>query len=184
MSLHLAQSQYVFISNVDNLGATVDLKLLYHIVDSEADFAMEVISRSRADTDGGLLAGYDDRPRLVELSQIPEGKRDDIWRRLPLFNTNNIWVNLRAMQRLVARDELRLDLVVHERTVDGFKTIQLETLAGSAMRCFDKVIAPVVPRSRYLPVKSTSDLFLVQSNLYSVKVKCLSTLSTAPHHPT
>lgn len=31
-----------------------------------------------------------------------------------------------------------------------------------------QVLCIRVPRSRYLPVKSTSDLFLVQSNLYSV----------------
>jgi UTP--glucose-1-phosphate uridylyltransferase len=49
--------EYVFISNVDNLGATVDLKLLYHVVDSEADFALEVVNSTRADNEGGLLVG-------------------------------------------------------------------------------------------------------------------------------
>jgi hypothetical protein len=68
---------------------------------------------------------------------------------------------------------MSLDVTVHERLVSGSKTIQLETFAGGAMSCFNpnKIMACVVPRSRYLPVKSTSDLFLVQSNLYSVKVR-------------
>ena len=39
----LAQGkEFVFISNVDNLGATVDLNLLYHICSKDIDFCMEV----------------------------------------------------------------------------------------------------------------------------------------------
>eukprot|EP00611_Tribonema_gayanum_P022569 TRINITY_DN454_c2_g1_i1.p1 TRINITY_DN454_c2_g1~~TRINITY_DN454_c2_g1_i1.p1 ORF type:complete len:522 (+),score=137.97 TRINITY_DN454_c2_g1_i1:214-1779(+) len=167
--------EYVFISNVDNLGATIDLRLLYHVVDSEADFALEVVQSTRADNEGGLLVGYGDvvKPKLLELSQLSKDVLDDFKKRFNLFNTNNIWANLRAIQRLVAKDELHLDVAVHERVVSGTRTIQLETFAGGAMWCFaahgHKVLACTVPRSRYLPVKSTSDLFLVQSNLYSIK---------------
>lgn len=48
------------------------------------------------------------------------------------------------------------------------KILQLETIIAAAMKDFSKVVSIKVPRSRYLPVKSTSDLFLIQSNLYSV----------------
>lgn len=41
--------EYVFISNVDNLGATMDLSLLYHLVTRDVDFCMEVTDRTRAD---------------------------------------------------------------------------------------------------------------------------------------
>ena len=37
------------------------------------------------------------------------------------------------------------------------------------MQHFDKAAALEVARARFLPVKSTADLFLVQSNLYGVK---------------
>lgn len=161
--------EYIFISNVDNLGATVDLKLLYHIVDSETEFAVEVIERTRADTEGGLLVGSEGKPKLLEMNQMTTEVKDDMKKRFHHFNTNNIWVNLRSIQRLVAKDELHLNVMVHERVVGGLKTIQLETVAGGAMGFFDKVLACSVPRSRYLPVKSTSDLFLMKSNLYSIK---------------
>ncbi|CAN0075150.1 unnamed protein product, partial [Phaeothamnion confervicola] len=161
--------EYIFISNVDNLGATVDLDLLYHIVDSEAEFAMEVVERTRADVEGGLLVGYQGRPKLVELSQVPAERQDDFRKKHPLFNTNNIWVSLRGMQRRVARDDMQLDVTVRERIVNGSKTLQLETPAGGAIQCFEHVLVLKVPRARYLPVKSTSDLFLAQSNLYSVR---------------
>ncbi|CAN0066244.1 unnamed protein product, partial [Ectocarpus sp. 8 AP-2014] len=79
------------------------------------------------------------------------------------------WANLRSLQRLVAKEEMSLEVNVRERQVSGLKTIQLETCGASAIQCFDKVMAIVVNRARYLPVKSTSDLFLVQSNLYGVR---------------
>jgi len=34
--------EYMFVSNVDNLCATVDLDIFYHLVNSDTDFAMEV----------------------------------------------------------------------------------------------------------------------------------------------
>ncbi|ONM57074.1 UDP-glucose pyrophosphorylase2, partial [Zea mays] len=52
--------------------------------------------------------------------------------------------------------------------VDGVKVLQLETAAGAAIRFFDKAIGINVPRSRFLPVKATSDLLLVQSDLYTL----------------
>ncbi|CAN0364595.1 unnamed protein product, partial [Discosporangium mesarthrocarpum] len=79
------------------------------------------------------------------------------------------WANLRAVQQLVAKDEMNLDVTVRERQVNGMKTIQLETLGAGAIQCFDRALAVVVDRGRYLPVKSTSDLFLVQSDLYAVR---------------
>ncbi len=47
--------------------------------------------------------------------------------------------------------------------------IQLETAAGAAIQFFNNVKGVNVPRSRFLPVKSSSDLFVVQSNLYELQ---------------
>jgi len=49
------------------------------------------------------------------------------------------------------------------------KVVQLESAAGEAVRYFKNFLGIQVPRSRFLPVKSSSDLFLVQSNLYQIK---------------
>jgi UTP--glucose-1-phosphate uridylyltransferase len=75
--------------------AVLDLKLLYHLVDSEVDFAIEVIESTRADTEGGLLVGYEGKPKLLEMSQLPNTVKDDFRKKFQHFNTNNIWVNLR-----------------------------------------------------------------------------------------
>ena len=46
---------------------------------------------------------------------------------------------------------------------------QLETAAGAAIKHFRNAYGVNVPRSRFLPVKSFSDLLLIKSDIYSVK---------------
>ncbi len=45
--------EYIFVSNIDNLGATVDLYILHHLMSQPADrrceFIMEVTDKTRAD---------------------------------------------------------------------------------------------------------------------------------------
>lgn len=49
--------EYVFVSNIDNLGATVDLFILHHLMSQPADrrceFIMEVTDKTRADVKVG-----------------------------------------------------------------------------------------------------------------------------------
>ena len=53
----LAQGyKYMFVSNSDNLGATMDLKLLTWFAESGKPFAMECAQRTDADKKGGHLA--------------------------------------------------------------------------------------------------------------------------------
>merc|ERR1719230_1381930 len=48
--------KYMFVSNSDNLGATMDLKILTYFVESKAPFMMEVAQRTEADKKDGHLA--------------------------------------------------------------------------------------------------------------------------------
>ena len=62
-----------------------------------------------------------------------------------------------------------MEIIVNNKHLDsGLDVIQLETAVGSAMKDFEGAIGINVPRSRFLPVKKTSDLLLVMSNLYSL----------------
>ncbi|GMG50168.1 unnamed protein product [Ambrosiozyma monospora] len=47
--------------------------------------------------------------------------------------------------------------------------LQLETAVGAAIRYFDNAHGVVVPRSRFLPVKTCSDLLLVKSDLFQLQ---------------
>merc|ERR1711936_430367 len=70
---------------------------------------------------------------------------------------------------------LDMEIIVNPKQLEGgVNVIQLETAIGAAMKCFDKASGVNVPRSKFLPVKMTSDLLLVMSNLYSLESGALS----------
>ena len=71
-----------------------------------------------------------------------------------------------------------MEVIVNPKHLDrGVDVIQLETAAGAAIKSFKGACGINVPRSRFLPVKKTSDLLLLMSNLYDINYGNL-TLST------
>uniref|UniRef100_A0A182LZ51 UTP--glucose-1-phosphate uridylyltransferase n=1 Tax=Anopheles culicifacies TaxID=139723 RepID=A0A182LZ51_9DIPT len=170
--------EYCFLSNIDNLGATVDIKILNRLIgddrqgDKPIEFVMEVTDKTRADVKGGTLINYENKLRLLEIAQVPKEHVDDFKsvKTFKFFNTNNIWARLESIERVLNAKTMNMEIIVNNKTLDnGIRVIQLETAVGAAMKCFDDGIGINVPRSRFLPVKKTSDLLLVMSNLYSLK---------------
>lgn len=168
----LAQGkEYLFVSNVDNLGATVDLNILKNIVDRDVEYCMELTDKTRADIKGGTIISYDGKVSLLEVAQVPPQYIEEFKSvsKFKVFNTNNIWVSLRAVKRIMQANEMKLDIIVNNKEVAGQKVIQLETAIGAAIAYFNNACGVNVPRSRFLPVKATSDLLLIQSNMYNLK---------------
>jgi UDP-N-acetylglucosamine pyrophosphorylase len=171
--------RYAFVSNSDNLGAVLDPLLLQHFADSGAPFLMEVTRRTAADRKGGHLAvrASDGRLLLREVAQCPEQDLEafqDIDRHR-YFNTNSLWLRLDLLKSQLAADDgvLPLPMIRNRKTVDPRDTtsppvIQLETAMGAAIECFAGAAAIEVPRSRFAPVKSTSDLLGLRSDAYQV----------------
>jgi UTP--glucose-1-phosphate uridylyltransferase len=170
--------RYAFVSNADNLGATLSLPLLTWFADSGAPFAMEVADRTAADRKGGHLAQRAGEPGslvLRELAQTPaedEASFQDITRHR-FFNTNNLWVDLRALDATLRASGgvLELPLIVNAKTVDpkdadSTPVLQLETAMGAAIDALDGSLAIRVPRTRFGPVKTTNDLLAVRSDAY------------------
>ncbi|XP_073011789.1 UTP--glucose-1-phosphate uridylyltransferase [Typha latifolia] len=162
--------EYVFVANSDNLGAIVDIKILNHLVNNQNEYCMEVTPKTLADVKGGTLISYEGRVQLLEIAQVPDAHVNEFKsiEKFKIFNTNNLWVNLKAIKRLVEADALKMEIIPNPKEVEGVKVLQLETAAGAAIRFFDNAIGINVPRSRFLPVKATSDLLLVQSDLYTL----------------
>ncbi|KAM1114541.1 hypothetical protein ACFX13_048088 [Malus domestica] len=172
LDLLLSQGkEYVFIANSDNLGAVVDLKILQHLIQKKNEYCMEVTPKTLADVKGGTLISYEGRVQLLEIAQVPDQHVNEFKsiEKFKIFNTNNLWVNLNAIKRLVEADALKMEVIPNPKEVDGVKVLQLETAAGAAIRFFNNAIGINVPRSRFLPVKATSDLLLVQSDLYTLQ---------------
>jgi len=167
--------EYMFLSNIDNLGANVDSKILNFLLNSTGtapEFIMEVTDKTRADVKGGTLIEYEERLRLLEIAQVPKDHVEDFKSvsKFRIFNTNNLWVNLNAIKRVVDDHTLHMEVIINPKTMDnGLNVIQLERACGAAIQSFEGAIGINVPRSRFLPVKMTQDLLTVMSNLYSLK---------------
>lgn len=150
------------------------------------EFVMEVTDKTRADVKGGTLIQYDDQLRLLEIAQVPKDYVDDFKSisKFRIFNTNNLWASLEAMKRVVEKNELDMEVIINPKHLDrGVDVIQLETAAGAAIKNFRGACGINVPRSRFLPVKKTSDLLLLMSNLYDIENGKL-TLSSLRSFPT
>jgi UDP-N-acetylglucosamine pyrophosphorylase len=171
--------EYLFVSNSDNLGATADAGLLAYFAGSGLSFLMEVAERTPSDRKGGHLARRRSDGRLVlrEVAQCPEADTasfQDISRHR-YFNTNTLWLRVSELQAALAEHggALPLPLIKNTKTVDprdasSAKVIQLETAMGAAIECFAKSGAVLVPRTRFAPVKTTSDLLALRSDAYTV----------------
>ncbi|KAK2145388.1 hypothetical protein LSH36_685g00018 [Paralvinella palmiformis] len=172
--------EFVFVSNIDNLGAQVDLNILNFLACPEKgtppEFVMEVTDKTRADVKGGTLVLYEGKLRLLEIAQVPKDRVDEFKSvsKFKIFNTNNLWIRLKAIHRILEDGSLHMEIIVNPKTLDnGVNVIQLETAVGAAIKSFDGAIGINVPRHRFLPVKTTSDLLIIMSNLYSLKAGAL-----------
>lgn len=164
-----AGKEYIFVSNADNLGATVDFKLLNYINSTGCEFLMEVTSKTKADIKGGTLMEYDDKLMLLEIAQVPENYLDEFrsLKKFTILNTNNLWISLNSIKKLTDFEDLELEVIPNPKeTSSGVKVLQLETAVGAAIKYFKGAQGVNVPRSRFLPVKTTNDLFLIMSDLY------------------
>jgi UTP--glucose-1-phosphate uridylyltransferase len=168
--------RYAFISNSDNLGATLDRRILAWFADAQIPFLMEVVDRTKADRKGGPLARIRGGGLVLrESAQTPEEDlaafQDLISHRF--FNTNNLWLDLEALARVLGEREgiLGLPMIINRKPVDPSdpsspEVIQLESAIGAGVGVFDGAQALRVPRRRFAPVKTTDDLLAVRSDAY------------------
>jgi UTP--glucose-1-phosphate uridylyltransferase len=166
---------FALISNSDNLGGTLDETLLGYFSKTNLPFMMEVARRSPSDTKGGHLARHmNGRLVLREIAQCPEKDlktfQDIGYHRY--FNTNNIWVNLIFLKRLIEKTGIvRLPMILNPKTLDprdeaSPPVFQIETAMGSAISLFEGATAVMVPETRLLPVKTCNDLLAVRSDRF------------------
>ena len=181
--------KYAFISNSDNLGAQMDTRFLRWFAESGVPFVMEVTRRTEADKKGGHLATRkaDGQPLLREIAQCPEEDVESFQNieKHRYFNTNNLWIRLDALHEYLQANGgvLPLPVIRNVKTVDPRdastpEVYQLETAMGAAIQCFPGARAVCVPRSRFFPVKTCSDLLLLRSD--AVEINEAGLMSLAP----
>lgn len=171
--------KYMMTSNADNLGATPSAEIAAWFAQSGAPYAPEVCVRTAADRKGGHLARRisDGRVILRDTAQTPEHQMDYFTdeHRHPFFHTNNLWFNLEALSKLLHETNglVGLPLIRNRKHVDPTdktspEVYQLECAMGAIVASFDGAQPVLVPRSRFLPVKTTNDLLTLRSDAYEV----------------
>ncbi|MBV7330882.1 UTP--glucose-1-phosphate uridylyltransferase [Chloroflexi bacterium TSY] len=171
--------EYVFVSNADNLGASLDLSILGYFANKQCSFLMEVADRTMADSKGGHLACRPDGSLLLrEVAQCPPEELESFQDidRYKFFNTNNLWIHLPTLERIAQEQKgiLDLPLIRNEKPVDPTnpsspRVYQLETAMGSAIGVIPGAEAIRVPRMRFAPVKKNQDLLILMSDAFRLK---------------
>src|SRR4051794_8503556 len=168
--------RWCFVSNADNLGAMLDPRLAVWIAHEGVPFTMEAVRGTPADRKGGHLARREGQIVLRETAQVPDGDTSftdvERWR---FYNTNNLWIDLRALRELQEADPAApvLPLIVNRKTVDprdpsSTPVIQLESAMGAAIGSIPGARPVLVPRTRFAPVKTTDDLLVIRSDGYEL----------------
>lgn len=91
------------------------------------------------------------------------------------FNTNNLWIDLIALESIMDKYDgvLPLPVICNAKNVEPHNkasptVLQLETAMGSAISLFANAAAIVVPRERFAPVKTCVDLLAIRSDAYTI----------------
>ncbi len=185
-ALLAAGFRYAMVSNSDNLGATLDPRIAAHVVGEQIPFLMEVVEGTEADRKGGHIARRREDGQLVLRESAQTSPEDEQsfrdFRRWRHYNTNNLWVGLQALADALERRDgvLELPLIVNRKTVDprdasSPAVLQLESAMGAAIEVFGDAQVLSVPRTRFVPVKTTDDLLVLRSDVYTVSEDLLVT---------
>ncbi|TYJ11082.1 hypothetical protein E1A91_A11G250800v1 [Gossypium mustelinum] len=142
----LAQGkEYALVVNPDNVAGVVDPKILNHLAQNSIEYCSEVTPT----TSNGLINFMASSLQgMFKLEDFTSDHSEKSVKGFKFIDTRSLWLNLKAIKRLVDTSALNLDNL-------------------STLKLFENSIGISIPQSRFLPLNCTSDLFLLQSDLYS-----------------
>lgn len=142
----------VLVSNVDNLGATLDPRVVGAHLEAGKRCTVELAPKNPGDK-GGAPARLNGKLQIIEGFRFPTDFDQD---RIDVFNTNTMTFNADVFAEEPGLSWFRADKVVEDRPV-----VQFERLMGE-ITAFQPSAYLQVPRSgndgRFMPVKVPADL--------------------------
>ncbi|MBP9084575.1 MAG: UTP--glucose-1-phosphate uridylyltransferase [Kofleriaceae bacterium] len=142
----------LFMTNVDNLGATLDPAMIALHHELGAAITVEVVSKLPGAV-GGAPALCDGVPQIIEGFRFP---RDFDQSQIAVFNTNTLMLDAAAIDRDFALPYYRV-----EKQVDGVTVVQFERLVGELTAFVPSRFVRVAQAGadcRFLPIKEPADL--------------------------
>lgn len=147
-----AGGEVLAMSNVDNLGATLDPAILGLHLERRVAVTAEVVRKEAGDK-GGAPARVDGVVQIVESFRFPPGFDQDT---IPVFNTNTFVLDAKAIDR-----DFDLTWFVVEKTVEGKKVVQFERLVGELTAMLPSAFVEVARHGddgRFQPAKDPEEL--------------------------
>lgn len=144
---------HIFLTNVDNLGATLDPMMLGVADGIGCPVSVEVCDKEAGDR-GGIPVHVNGKLSVLEEFRLPRGFDPS---QVRVFNTNTFWLSARALA------DASFDWPYFEvrKKVDGLDAVQFERLVQELTARLQTSYLHV-PRSgtasRFLPVKDNDDL--------------------------
>ena len=142
----------ILMSNVDNLGATLDPAVFAMHRRLGAPITVELVSKIAGDK-GGIPVQLGERLVLAEAFRLPKNFPQDDF---PMFNTNTLWIDLDALD-----GDFPWTWCIAKKKVDGVDAIQIERLVGE-LTWWKPTQYLRVSRdgasTRFLPVKDVEEL--------------------------
>ncbi len=142
----------LFMSNVDNLTATLDPAVIGAHIEGGKPMTAEMAPKWPGDK-GGAPAFVDGDLQIVEAFRFPEEFDQDS---IPVFNTNTLVFDAERL-----REPFPFDFFAVRKTVDGKTAIQFERLVGQLsafMPCTFLKVRREGPDARFQPVKDPAEL--------------------------
>jgi UTP--glucose-1-phosphate uridylyltransferase len=152
----------LYMSNVDNLGATLDPAVIGAHLASGAKVTAEVVRKDPGDK-GGAPARVDGVPQIVEAFRFPPSFDQNS---IPLFNTNSFVFDAEAIDR-----DFDLTFFRVEKQVGDAKVIQFERLVGQLTAFLPSHFLEVPrngPDGRFQPVKDPDELDARRANIEEI----------------
>ena len=168
--------EYLWFSNIDNLGGTIDPAILGELIESDKQMLTELAEKYTGDK-GGAPALVNGRMQLVEQFAMPSDLDQSA---LPDFNPATYVVKTQALK--ILRDRLLKDLPVYVSMKEAQVTdeagnkikrpvAQFERLLGDLTAVLDSTYLTIDREKRFFPIKSIDDLDAGQNILLSVQAE-------------
>jgi UTP--glucose-1-phosphate uridylyltransferase len=161
--------KYVWIANLDNLGATIDEAILGQFIETGRDVMVEVCEKAANDR-GGIPAwarakeGAPERLQVLEEFRLPVGFDASSVR---VFNTNTFLVRAHALETA----QIDWTFFEVEKKVEDRAAVQFERLLQELTSAMPAAYV-TVPRegvsSRFLPVKDFDELAKRRADIEAV----------------
>ena len=157
--------KYITLSNVDNLGASLDPVIIGSHIANCKSVSVELVKTQHGDT-GGFPAGVDKKTCIVEGFRLPSSFDKNF---INIFNTNTFVFNVETIA-----EPPELEWFFVKKEVDNTQVIQFERLVGQMTEHFNVnwiLVSRTGAESRFVPIKVLADLETRKSDLHAVLLK-------------